>query len=325
MRDHGLAISAGTLADSIGRMTPLFEPLSQAILEHMKTAGTLHGDETSWRVQALKNIRSTARAWLWCVGSRHAVWFRVDKRRNTEAALKLFDGVVSKTVLVCDAFSAYKKLARILGDDLTLAWCWAHIRRKFIQAAAGNDAFAPWEKRWLDRIGRLYYLNQVRLKHYNPAVGIEEQSKKFCIAQRQLHSAVNRVFDLANKELKGSAGSDRRAKALKSLIKHRVGLSVFVDYPKTPMDNNFAERALRGPVIGRKLSFGSDSRTFPRSVFERFGGKTRLRQRQIFGEFHGFDHIWNDKGIVGSPFQTAQCRAWESPGRTVRRVPRSLR
>ena len=67
----------------------------------------------------------------------------------------------------------------------------AHIRRKFIQAAAGNDAFAPWEKRWLDRIGRLYYLNQVRLKHYNPAVGIEEQSKKFCIAQRQLHSAVN--------------------------------------------------------------------------------------------------------------------------------------
>ena len=35
---------------------------------------------------------------------------RVDKRRNTEAALKLFDGVASKTVLVCDAFSAYKNL-----------------------------------------------------------------------------------------------------------------------------------------------------------------------------------------------------------------------
>ena len=253
MRDHGLAVSAGTL----------------------------HGDETSWRVQALKNIRGTARAWLWCVGSRHAVWFRVDKRRNTEAALKLFDGVVSKTVLVCDAFSAYKKLARILGNDLTLAWCWAHIRRKFIQAAAGNDAFAPWEKRWLDRIGRLYYLNQVRLKHYNPAVGIEEQSKKFCIAQRQLHSAVNRVFDLAKKELKGSAGSDRRAKALKSLIKHRAGLSVFVDYPKTPMDNNFAERALRGPVIGRKLSFGSDSQKGAAFSAMMYGIFETLRMNEI--------------------------------------------
>ena len=259
MRDHGLAVSAGTLADSIGRMTPLFEPLSQAILEDLKTAGTLHGDETSWRVQALKKNRGTSRAWLWCAGAQHAVWFHVDKRRNTEAALKLFDGVAPKTVLVCDAYSAYKKLARIRSNYLTLAWCWAHIRRKFIQAAAGNDAFALWEKRWLDRIGRLYRLNRFRLKHYNPAVGMKEQSKTFCTAQRQLKSAVNRVFDLAEKELKGPAGSDRRRKALTSLIEHRSGLSVFVNRPQTPMDNNFAECALRGPVIGRKLSFGSDS------------------------------------------------------------------
>ena len=36
---------------------------------------------------------------------------------------------------------------------------------------------------------------------------------------------------------------------------------MFVDRPRTPMDNNFAERLLRGPVIGRRLSFGSDSET----------------------------------------------------------------
>ena len=259
MRDRGLPVSAGTLAGSIPRMTLLFEPLSQAILDHMKNAGTLHGDETSWRVQSLKNIRGTARAWLWCVCSRYAVWFRVDERRNTAAALKLFAGVADGTVLVCDAYSAYKKLARILGGILTLAWCWVHIRRAFIQAAAGNEAFTKWEKRWLDRIGRLYQLNRVRLKHYNPEVGMEEQSRKFCTVQRQLQSAVGRMFDLAAKELEGSAGSDRRAKALKSLIKHRKGLSVFVDRPRVPMDNNFAERVLRGPVIGRKQSFGSDS------------------------------------------------------------------
>ena len=48
-------------------------------------------------------------------------------------------------------------------------------------------------------------LNRFRLKHYNPAVGMKEQSKTFCTAQR-LKSAVNRVFDLAEKELKGPAG-----------------------------------------------------------------------------------------------------------------------
>ena len=40
---------------------------------------------------------------------------------------------------------------------------------------------------------------------------------------------------------------------------HREGLRVFVGRPQTPMDNNRAERFLRGPAIGRGLSFGSDS------------------------------------------------------------------
>ena len=42
-------------------------------------------------------------------------------------------------------------------------------------------------------------------------------------------------------------------------MNHREGLSVFVDRPRVPLDNNLAERLLRGPAIGRRLSFGSDS------------------------------------------------------------------
>ena len=49
------------------------------------------------------------------------------------------------------------------------------------------------------------------------------------------------------------------SKPLRSLLNHREGLCVFVDKPQVPMDNNKAERALRGPVIGRRLSFGSNS------------------------------------------------------------------
>ena len=48
-------------------------------------------------------------------------------------------------------------------------------------------------------------------------------------------------------------------KALRSLVNHREGLCVFVDRPQVPLDNNLAERVLRGPAIGRRLSFGSDS------------------------------------------------------------------
>ena len=259
MRDQGVPISAGTLGDSIHRLMPLFDPLSQAMLAHLKAASVLQGDETGWRVQSLKAIRGTSRAWLWCAVSRDAVWFQVDARRNAEAAGKLFAGVGAGTVLVCDAYSAYKKLARVLGGILILAWCWVHVRRKFIEAAAGNDALEAWENRWLDRIGKLFHLNRVRLKHYDPEAGMDQQSRKFGIAHRQLQRAVDKLFALAETERAGPAGSDRRAKALNSLVRHRGGLCVFVDRPDIPMDNNLPERIQRGPVIGRKLSFGSDS------------------------------------------------------------------
>ena len=50
-----------------------------------------------------------------------------------------------------------------------------------------------------------------------------------------------------------------KQKVLRSLAEHWSGLSVFVDRPEVPLDNNAAERALRGPVVGRKNYAGSGS------------------------------------------------------------------
>ena len=47
------------------------------------------------------------------------------------------------------------------------------------------------------------------------------------------------------------------AKVLRSLRNHWQGLTLFVENPDLPMDNNQAERALRGPVVGRKNYYGS--------------------------------------------------------------------
>ena len=53
LSDQGLPVSPGTLADSVPRFRPLFEPLGAAILAHQSGAGLRHADETSWRVRAL--------------------------------------------------------------------------------------------------------------------------------------------------------------------------------------------------------------------------------------------------------------------------------
>ena len=76
-----------------------------------------------------------------------------------------------------------------------------------------------------------------------------------------LAAALDGLFATAQRELGGLPEHAREGKPLRSLVNHREGLSVFADRPQVPLDNNLAERLLRGPAIGRRLSFGSDSGT----------------------------------------------------------------
>ena len=123
MCGQGLAVSPGTLADSLKRFVPLFEPLADGILAHQNEAALRHADETSWRVQELRGEDRSSRAWLWISVSSDAVCFHIDPSRSAEAAHKLFAEALLYTVIVCDRYSAYKRLARLLGGLVTLAFC----------------------------------------------------------------------------------------------------------------------------------------------------------------------------------------------------------
>ena len=115
MSGQGLAVSPGTLADSLKRFVPLLEPLAEAILAHQNKAALRHADETSWRVQELHGEDRSSRAWLWTSVSSDAVCFHIDPSRSAEAAHKLFGDALLDTVIVCDRYSAYKRLVRLLG------------------------------------------------------------------------------------------------------------------------------------------------------------------------------------------------------------------
>ena len=259
MSGQGLAVSPGTLANSLKRFVPLFEPMAEAILAHQSKAALRHADETSWRVQELRGEARSSRAWLWTSVSSDAVCFHIDPSRSAEAAHKLFAEALPYTVIVCDRYSAYKRLVRLLGGLVILAFCWSHVRRDFIECAAGQVELTQWCQGWIELIASLYRLNEARLEHYDP--GVQRQTPAFDAAQGALEEALDGLFAQAARELAGLPDEAREGKALRSLLNHREGLSVFVDRPQVPMDNNLAERFLRGPAIGRRLSFGSDSET----------------------------------------------------------------
>ena len=257
MSAQGLTVSPGTLADSLKRFVPLFEPLAEAILAHQNKAALRHADETSWRVQELRGEDRSSRAWLWVSVSNDAVSFHIDPSRSAEAAQKLFGDALLDTVIVCDRYSAYKRLARLREGKVTLAFCWSHMRRDFVECAAGQVRLTDWCQGWIERIASIYRLNEARLAPYDPV--IKRQTPAFDAAQGALKAALDGLFAEAARELVGLPDQARQGRALRSLLNHREGLSVFVDRPQVPLDNNRAERLLRGPAIGRRLSFGSDS------------------------------------------------------------------
>ena len=95
------------------------EPLAEAILAHQNKAALRHADETSWHVQELRGEDRSSRAWLWVSVSNDAVSFHIDPSRSAEAAQKLFGDALLDTVIVCDRYSAYKRLARSYNRILT--------------------------------------------------------------------------------------------------------------------------------------------------------------------------------------------------------------
>ena len=139
LSDQGLPVSPGTLADSVPRFVSLFEPLVEAIRARQNAAPLRHADETTWRVQALRSSGRSGRAWLWTSVSDDATCFHIDPSRSAEAAQTLLGALAPGTVIVCDRYSAYKRLARLLGGMVTLQFCWVYVAARIMLRRAGTD------------------------------------------------------------------------------------------------------------------------------------------------------------------------------------------
>lgn len=249
-RWHGLDLALGTITDGLQRLLPLFEPLAQALRTHLQQQRHWHGDETRWLVFATIEGKVGHLWYLWLVLSAEVAVFDLASGRAHDVPEALL-GADAHGIFNVDRYAAYPAMQQVKDGHITLAFCWAHQRRDFIVVERGRPELHDWASAWLARIGNLYRLNAARLQVW------QKDAVAFTAAQQQLEEAVAALACAAAQEQTQAELPRACQQVLESMTAHWAGLTVFVAHPEVPMDNNAAERAERGPVVGRKNYYGS--------------------------------------------------------------------
>jgi len=250
LADHGLNMAPGTLAGGLQAIASLFKPVDFALQSKLRTEPYWHADETRWAVFVEILGKVGHRWYMWVFQSCSVVHYVVDQSRAAEVIISEFAGV-DQGIISCDRYSGYKRFAR-LNPGVTLAFCWAHQRRDFLDLANSYPESAEWALQWVERIGHLYHLNALRLKVLTGS--LERASAQLVLEQAVQQMATDCAAGVANHELFPPS-----AKVLQSMTTHWGGLTVFVTCPWVALDNNAAERSMRAPVVGRKNFNGSGS------------------------------------------------------------------
>jgi transposase len=250
LASHGLNMSPGTLAGGLQALAPVFEPLNRALQGKLRSEAHWHADETRWAVFVTLQGKVGHRWYLWVFHSPSVVHYVLDRSRSTKVVQGELEGV-KRGIISCDRYAAYKRFAR-LNPGVLLAFCWSHQRRDYLELANSYPLLLPWAMLWVDAIGEVYHLNELRLRApHGSAERLERHADLQKALQRMTHE---REVALADPLLAKPA-----VKVLQSMKRHWSGLTVFVEHPWVPMDNNTAERDARLAVVGRKNFYGSGS------------------------------------------------------------------
>ena len=249
LRTRDFDLAQGTLTDGLKAMAPIFDPVYEAIVAKNLEEKQWHADETRWHVFAMIEGKVGYRWYLRVFISESAVVCVLDPSRSAKVPKEHF-GEDAEGFLNVDRYGACKSMAKDCG--IVLVYCRSHVRRDFLAVAGTRPQNSDWAMEWVSLIGRIYHLNNSRLE-------LLEQPEKFAERDKQLRRTVDEMAEKMEVERLDENTHYACKKVLDSLDNHWDGLTVFVDHPEIPMDNNKAERQVRGPVVGRKNYYGSGS------------------------------------------------------------------
>jgi len=250
LASQGIVIDRMTLAFWVGYAAAELAPVVARLREIVLGSMVLAVDETP--VPVLDPGRGrTKTGYFWTLACDERPWggsepaavaYSYAPGRGAEHAIRLLAGYGG--IVQCDGYAAYKQLAdgRRDGGPATLAFCWAHWRRRFYEIA--KAAPAPIAQQALERIAALYAIeDQIRGRSPQLRATVRQaRSKPLVEALRTwLEAMLARV-----------SGKSAIAAAIRYGLKHWDGLVRFIDDGRIEMDSNAVERAMRPVALTRK-------------------------------------------------------------------------
>ncbi len=270
---QGADISPATLAGTCAQAGALLAPVADAVTERSRGSWHLHADETTWRVFAPREGDGPAKWWLWVFLGTDTCCFVMDPTRSG-AVLARHAGIDEKTgqltddgdggprrlVISSDFYKVYESAGK-KADGLVNLYCWAHVRRHFVRAGDANPVqLKYWTAAWLERIRDLYAAHDELMTAWNEAAAPRDKGKaaaRLDDAYAAWDEAIAAIDEARKKQAQAPGLQEPAKKALATLDREWDGLAAHRDYPMVSLDNNAAERAIRGPVVTRKNARGS--------------------------------------------------------------------
>ena len=246
---QGLDIKRSILAFWVGYAAAELKPIWLRLRELILTSGKIAVDETVAPVLDPGRGR-TKKGYFWAIARDDRPWGGTDPPaiaysyapgRGAVHALKLLDGY--RGIVQCDGYAAYKTIAdKAPGEAITLAFCWAHLRRHFFDIAKGGDA--PIASEALERIAALYAVEKtIRGRSADERRAVrQDKSKPLVVALKAwLEHQLTRVSAKAT-----------IANEIRYGLNHWDGLTRFLDDGRIELDTNIVERSIRPIVLNRK-------------------------------------------------------------------------
>lgn len=251
---QGVVLDRSTLADWTGRAAWYLAPLRDHLLTVLKKGPRLFADETTAPVLD-PGRRRTKTGQIWAYARDDRPWGGADppavafiyapdrKGERPIAHLSGFSGI-----LQVDGYAGYNKLGR--RNDVALAFCWAHVRRKFFELSKADAS--PTATDALKLIKTLYDIeDEVRGQNAEARRAVRHEKSK---------PIVDALFRLLTARLPLVSAKSKLADAIRYATSRWTGLTLFLDDGRVEMDSNTVERTIRPIALNRKnaLFAGSD-------------------------------------------------------------------